>query len=247
MVEPQGGLMEFLASVLAWFVDPANWQGRSGIPNRTLEHLQLSGLALACAAAVAIPGGVMLGHVRKGGVLAVAVVNVGRALPSFAVIALALPFSLRLGLGLGFWPTFLALFLLAIPPMFTNAYTAVREVGADVVESARGMGMREHQVLVGIEVALAWPVMLAATRVAAVQVIATAPLGALVGWGGLGRYIIDGFAQQDYVEVMAGAVLVAVVALGVDASFGLVERVAMPSGVRRVGRAPDVVEAAHPV
>ncbi|MGH9166239.1 MAG: ABC transporter permease [Acidimicrobiia bacterium] len=239
--------MDFLFDVLRWFADPVNWRGTGGIPNRVYEHLQLSGLAVLLAVLLAAPAGMMLGHVRRGGVVAVAVVNIGRAIPSFGILALALLFTLRVGLGLGFWPTFVALFLLALPPVFTNSYTGVREVPGEVVESARGMGMREREILQGIELPLALPVIAAAVRVAAVQVVATAPLGALVAWGGLGRYIIDGLAQRDFVEVSAGAILVAALALLTDAGLGLGERLALPGGMRPVGRAPEVVQAAYPV
>jgi osmoprotectant transport system permease protein len=233
-----GALMDLLADVLAWFADPANWQGSAGIPSRMLEHIRLSALATAVAAGVAVPTGVLLGHSGRGGLIAVSVVNIGRAIPSFAVIALALPFSIRAGLGIGFWPTFLALVLLALPPIFTNSFTAVRSVGAEVVEAARGMGMRERQVLLGIELPLAAPLILTGIRVAAVQVVATATLGALVGWGGLGRYIIDGFAVQDNVRVFAGALLVAVLAILTDVAFGIVERILATGGGLRGRRAP---------
>jgi len=190
------------------------------------------------AVAVAVPLGVLLGHSGRGGLLAVSVVNIGRAIPSFAVIALALPFSIRMGLGIGFWPTFLALVLLALPPIFTNSFTAVRSVAAEVVEAARGMGMREREVLLGIELPLGAPLILTGVRVASVQVVATATLGALVGWGGLGRYIIDGFSVQDNVRVFAGAVLVAGLAILTDVLFSVAERVLFAAGRRRVRRLP---------
>jgi osmoprotectant transport system permease protein len=234
--------MDLLADVLAWFTDSANWQGSAGIPNRTLEHMRLSALATAVAAAVAVPSGVLLGHSGRGGVIAVSVVNIGRAIPSFAVIALALPFSIRAGLGIGFWPTFLALILLALPPIFTNSFTAVRSVAAEVVEAARGMGMREREVLLGIELALAAPLILTGIRVAAVQVVATATLGALVGWGGLGRYIIDGFSVQDNVRVFAGALLVAALAILTDVLFSLAERILTARGGLHGRRAPARME-----
>jgi osmoprotectant transport system permease protein len=225
-----GALMDLLADVFAWFTDPDNWQGATGIPNRTLEHMRLSALATAVAAVVAVPLGVLLGHSGRGGLIAVSVVNIGRAIPSFAVVALALPFSIRAGLGIGFWPTFLALVLLALPPIFTNSFTAMRGVGAEVVEAARGMGMREREVLLDIELPLAAPLILTGIRVAAVQVVATATLGALVGWGGLGRYIIDGFSVQDNVRVFAGALLVAALAILTDIAFGVMERILAARG-----------------
>jgi osmoprotectant transport system permease protein len=232
-----GALMDLLADVFAWFTNPDNWQGSAGIPSRTLEHMRLSALATAVAAGVAVPSGVLLGHSGRGGLIAVSVVNIGRAIPSFAVVALALPFSIRAGLGIGFWPTFLALVLLALPPIFTNSFTAVRGVGTEVVEAARGMGMRGREVLVGIELPLAAPLILTGIRVAAVQVVATATLGALVGWGGLGRYIIDGFSVQDNVRVFAGALLVAALAILTDIVFGVMEWIlAARSGLH--GRRP---------
>ncbi len=229
--------MEFLSGVGRWFSDPAHWQGTSGVPHRLLEHVELSALAIVCAALVAITLGALLGHSRRGGFLAVGVVNIGRAIPSFAIVAVALPISLRLGLGYGFWPTWLAVFLLALPPMFTNAFTAVRGVDDTVVDAARGMGMTGGQVLRGVELPLAAPVILAATRVAAVQVVATAPLGAVIGWGGLGRFIIDGLAQFDIPQVFAGAVLVALLAVGTELASGAFERVFLPRGVSRLTRA----------
>ena len=235
--------MDFLASVVDWFTDPVHWQGTAGVPHRVYEHLQLSGLAILCGVLVAIPAGVFLGHIRRGSLLSVSVVNIGRAIPSFAIVAIALPISLRLGLGFGFWPTWLAVFLLALPPMFTNALTAIRTIDPQVVDAARGMGLREREVLLGVELPLGAPVITAATRVATVQVIATAPLGALVGWGGLGRFIIDGLSQRDFAQVFAGALLVATLAVLIDLALAVSERVLLPHGVRRLSRADMVGRA----
>jgi osmoprotectant transport system permease protein len=236
VVETAGGLMGFLGNVVGWFFDPAHWHGASGVPNRVFEHVQLSAFAIVCAIVVAIPAGIVLGHVRRGGLLAISVVNIGRAVPSFAIVAIALPITLRLGLGFGFWPIWLAVFLLALPPMFTQSYTAITGVDREAVSAARGMGLTERQVLLGVEVPLATPLILAGTRVAAVQVVATAPLGAVVGWGGLGRYIIDGLSQFDIVQVFAGAVLVALLAVVTELAFSALERIVLPVGVRRVSR-----------
>lgn len=221
-------MIEFLGEVVAWFTDPANWTGVDGIPNRTWEHIQITFTATFVAGLVAIPVAVWLGHRKLGGTLAVAAVNVGRAIPSFAIVALFLPISIRMGLGLGFWPTFLALLFLAIPPMFTNSYIGIAEVDPALTEAARGMGMTGREIVTSVELPMASPVILAAIRVAAVQVVATATLGALVAWGGLGRYIIDGFSTQDSVEVFAGAVLVAALALVTDVVLGWAERRLVP-------------------
>jgi osmoprotectant transport system permease protein len=236
-------MIEFLGEVGAWFTDPDNWTGVNGIPNRTWEHIQITMAATFVAAAVAIPIAVWLGHRRTGGTLAVAAVNIGRAIPSFAIVALFLPISIRLGLGLGFWPTFLALLFLAIPPMFTNAYTGVAGVDPALTEAARGMGLTERRIITDVELPMASPVILAAIRVAAVQVIATATLGALVAWGGLGRYIIDGFSTQDSVEVFAGAILVAGLALITEIVLGWVERRLVPVTLRAAADDVETVAA----
>ncbi|MDH5372161.1 MAG: ABC transporter permease subunit, partial [Acidimicrobiia bacterium] len=148
----------------------------------------------------------------------------------FGIVALAFPIALRLGLGISSWPTFVALVALAIPPMFTNGYTAVREVSAAAVEASVGMGMTDYEVLTRTELPLAMPVIWTAIRVSAVQVVATATLGAVVGWGGLGRYVIDGFAQGNDVSVLVGALLVAVLSLITDQAFAVSERWVLPRG-----------------
>jgi osmoprotectant transport system permease protein len=223
----------FLASVAAWLADPAHWQGSDGIPNRIVEHLWISGVAVAVAAALALPVGVALGHVGRGGFLAINLANIGRALPSMALLAFALPITFALGLGLGFWPTLLAMVPLGVPPILTNSFVAVREVDRDVVEAARGMGMREWQVLREAELPIASPLIIAGLRNAAVAIVATATLGALVAGGGLGRYIIDGLARQEYERLVVGALLVALLAVATELAFGLFERLAVSAGVRR--------------
>lgn len=240
---PGGRLMGFLGDVVSWFLSAENWTGAAGIPNRLWEHVQISVVATVIAGLVALPPALWLGHKRRGGFLAVAVVNIGRAIPSFAIMALFLPISIRFGLGLGFWPTLLALFALALPPIFTNTYTAVRDVDPALVEAGRGMGMTEGEILRGIEAPIASPVILAAVRVSAVQVVATAPLAALLSWGGLGRYIVDGFAVQDNVRVFAGAILVALLSIGTELLLGAVEKRVVPRGL--TGAAAEVVPPAH--
>lgn len=185
------------------------------------EHIQLSGLAVGIAAAVALPLGLYLGHTGRGGFAAINVANIGRALPSLALIAVGLVASIALGLGLGFWPTLFALVPLALPPILTNTFVAMRAVDADTIEAARGMGLRESQVLARVELPLALPLILAGVRTAAVNVVATATLGALVAGGALGRYIVDGLALQDYDRLLAGALLVALLAVVADATLGI--------------------------
>lgn len=225
--------MSFLGDVLAWLTDAANWSGEAGIPGRTLEHLRISGISLVAAAALALPAGLLIGHTRRGEIVAVTIANLGRAIPSFAILALAFPLSLRLGLGLSIWPTVAALFLLAIPPILTNTYAGVKRVDADTVEAARGMGMSGRDVLRSIEVPLAAPLIVAGIRISAVQVVATATLAALVAGGGLGRFIVDGFAQGDDTMVVGGAFVIAALAIAVEVAFGLLERVTTPAHERR--------------
>jgi osmoprotectant transport system permease protein len=231
--------MDFLAAVVAWIADPAHWQGSDGIPTRVGEHALMSAVTIAAACAIAAPVGVLLGHVGRGGFLVLNVANVGRALPSLALLALLLPLALALGLGLGFWPTFLAILPLGIPPILTNSYVAVREVDRDVVDAARGLGLGEWQILRQAELPLATPLIIAGIRGAAVTVVATVTLGALVASGGLGRYIVDGLARRDNERLVVGALLVALLAIATEAGFGLLERRAVPTPLREQASRPS--------
>lgn len=224
--------MDFAASVIAWLTAPEHWSGSDGIPNRIGEHLLISALTTLAAVALALPFGVLAGHTGRGGFIAINVANLGRALPSLALLALMFPLALSLRLGFGFWPTFLALVPLGIPPVLTNSYVAVRGVDADVVEAARGMGLRERQVLRQVELPIAAPLIIAGVRNAAVAIVATATLGALVAGGGLGRYIVDGIARQDYPRVFVGALLVALLSISVELAFGAFERLSISAGLR---------------
>ena len=234
--------MELLGSVIAWLADPGRWQGADGIPNRVGEHLWLSGLAVLVALLLASPVGVWLGHRGRGGFVAVTIAGLGRALPSLVLLAFALPLSIALGLGLGFWPTLVALIPFGIPPILTNSYTAVRAVDPDVVEAGRGVGLSEWQVLRAVELPIAAPLIVAGIRNAAVAIVATATLGALVAGGGLGRYIVDGLALQDHRRLFVGALLVALLAVVTEVLFGLLERAITSPAVRggsdRVARPP---------
>jgi osmoprotectant transport system permease protein len=235
---------EILRQMLDYLSSDAAWSGNRGLPALTWAHLKLAVLAVVVAAVVAIPPAVALGHIRRGGLLAVSIVNIGRALPTFAIIVLILPFSLRYGFGLGFWPTLVALVLLAVPPIFTNTYTGVRDVPPDAVEAARGMGMRAGELVRKVEVPVASPLIITGLRVSAVQVVATATLGALVGYRNLGTPIITGFAQRSQRGVLlAAAITVILLALLTDAVFALAERRLVPWR-RPAGRHADVTVTA---
>jgi len=219
--------VNFANQVLQWFLNGAHWQGDGGIPHRTFEHLTMSGASVLVAALIALPIGIAIGHFGRGGILAINISNIGRAVPSFAVLVIAVEL-----VGIGALPAFIALVALAIPPMVTNSYIGMREVDADVREAARGMGMRERAVLWRVELPIALPLIMAGIRTSAVNVVATATLAALVAWGGLGRFIVDGFGLQDYPMMFAGAIMVAILSLIVEFSLAGAQRLATPAGLR---------------
>lgn len=233
---PEAGLnMEFMAEVADFFSTAANYWGPDGILRRVAEHVSMSAAAVLSAMVLALPLGLLLGHTGRGGPLAINVSNLGRAVPSFAIIVLMASI-----LGIGARPAFIALVALAVPPMVTNTYTAIRGVDAEVRESAMGMGLTGGQVLRRVELPMGLPLIMAGIRTSAVQVVATATLAALVGWGGLGRYIIDGLATRDFAEVFVGAVLVAALSLAVEAGLSMLQRAVVPRGLEaRVTPADD--------
>jgi osmoprotectant transport system permease protein len=218
---------DFLHGVWLWFTNGSHWQGSDGIPTRLGEHLHLSFEAVLIGAVIALPIGVTLGHYGRFGNLAISVSNVGRAIPSYGLLVIA--FTV---LGLGDGPIVLALTALAIPPMVTNSYVALSEVDPDIKEAARGMGYRELAQLLRIELPLAVPLIMAGLRTSAIQVVATATVAALVAGGGLGRYIVDGFAQFDYTKLFAGALLVAALALATELLLSGLQRMLVPRGIR---------------
>jgi len=228
--------MELLAQVAAWFANSDTWSGPDAIPIRLLEHLGISAASLLIAGAIAIPIGLAIGHTGRGATFAINLANLGRAIPSLAAIGIVVPFTQALDPELGFslYPTIIGMVVLAIPPMLVNAYTGIAEVDRDLVESARGMGLRERDILRGVEIPVAMPVLFVGIRSAAVQVIATATLGAIYAFGGLGRYIVDGVAQNDNGKLFGGVILVAILALGAEASLSILQRLLTSPGLRRV-------------
>jgi len=197
--------------------------------DKTLEHVWLSLASLGVALVIAIPLGVWLGHLHRGSFMAINVSNVGRALPSLAVISIGLGL-----LGVGFTNVMVALVILAAPVMLTNAYVAVEQVDKDAVQAARAMGMQPRQVLLNVELPLALPLMFAGIRTAAVYVVATATLAALAGGGGLGDIIVN---QPTYGPegVVAGSIAIAVLAFATEGAFALLQRAVTPRGLRKRG------------
>jgi osmoprotectant transport system permease protein len=236
--------MEFLAEVWAWYVDPANWTGNNSIPLRLWEHVSLSVASLLAGLAIALPLGMYIGHTGRGARAVVAISNIGRAVPSLGWLGIAYPIGTALFQrgGIGFLPAFIGLVALAIPPVVTNTYAGLRDVDVDLREAGRGMGMRELELLMRVEVPVALPVILAGIRVSAVAVVATAPLAALVGGGTLGSYILQGLALSDEVRVFAGAVLVALLAIITELTLALVQLRAVSPGLSR----PDDVQLTGP-
>lgn len=231
--------MDFLAQVLAWFTDPANWTGNNAIPLRLWQHLSLSVVSLAVGVAIALPIGLYIGHTGRGARFAVAVSNIGRAVPSLGWLGIAYPISTGLfqRAGIGFLPAFIGLVALAIPPIVTNTYAGLRAVDDELREAARGMGMHELELLMRVEVPVALTVILAGIRVSAVAVVATAPLAALVGGGTLGAYILQGLALSDEVRVFAAAVMVALLAILTELAFAWLQRRAVSPGLAAAGDA----------
>ncbi|MFF3782143.1 ABC transporter permease [Streptomyces sp. NPDC001933] len=208
--------MKTLADAWSWLTTSANWSGDGGIWHRLGQHIFLTVVCLLISCLIALPVALVLGHLGKGGALAVNISNIGRAVPTFAVLVLLLLTPIG---GHGEWPTIIALVLFAVPPLLTNAYVGMREVDRDIVRAAKGMGMTGRQLMLGVEVPLALPLILTGVRIAAVQLVATATLAALAGGGGLGRIITAGFNLASTAQVVAGAVLVAVFALIVEGLF----------------------------
>ena len=210
-----------------------------------LRHLQLSFVPVAAATALALPLGLFIGHARRFEFVTVTLANLGRAVPSFAILSLALIPVIRLGImDFGFWATFVALFFLALPPIVVNTYTGVKNVDPDLIEGATGQGLSGTQILARVEIPLAAPLIIGGLRTAAVQSVATATLGALVAAGGLGDPIVFGFRASDDPSLIGGAFLVAVVAIATEIVFAIAARLLAPRG--RSAPRPDqpVVEPA---
>jgi osmoprotectant transport system permease protein len=226
--------MRLLADTWAYLTDGGNWSGDGGMLDLLFQQLLLSVSALALALLVGLPVALWLGHLGRGGFLAINLTNIGRAVPTFALLALFVtadfpgradfgPFG-RAGLA-----TLIALTLFALPPIITNSYVAVREVPADVKQAADGMGMTGAQKFFRVELPLALPLVMSGVRLALVQVWATATIAALVAGPGLGRVITDGFFRTNYGKGLAGAVVVALVALALELLAAAVQRAVDPN------------------
>jgi osmoprotectant transport system permease protein len=242
--------VELISGLIAWFTDPANWSGRDAITVRLLEHVVISAAGVTIGLLVALPVGLYIGHTGRGAFLAISLANVGRAVPSYAVLVIFFAFLVGSSSDINVvtnGPTLVAMVALAIPPVVTNAYAGLRDVDRDLVEAGRAMGMREAELLRRIELPLALPVILAGIRTASIQVVATAALGAVIGGGGLGRYIIQGITRFDNSRLLAGALMVALLAIGTELVLASVQRRATSPGTRRDGSDPYEIAGQSPV
>jgi osmoprotectant transport system permease protein len=223
--------MSFLSYAWGWLRAPAQWHGSSGIPTRILEHLGYSGLSLLIAALIAVPLGVLIGHTGRGALAVVNIANAWRAIPTLGLLVLAV-------ITLGFSPLawLIPLVVLGIPPILVNTYEGVAGVDPEIRDAARGMGMTPWQQVGRVEVPVALPLIMLGLRTGAIFVVATATIAAEIGLGGLGRYIIDGLAVNDYGQVAGGAALVALLALAVQIFFVGLRRLVVPAGLRKQAR-----------
>jgi osmoprotectant transport system permease protein len=223
--------VSFLTFAWDWLNSPQQWHGSDGILTRVFEHLGYSALSLLIAVLIAVPIGLLIGHYGRGGFAAVNVLNVARAIPTLGLLILLVVLS-----GLSVWAWLIPLVVLAIPAIVVNTYEGVAGVDPDLKDAARGMGMTGWQLLWKVEVPVAIPLIMLGLRTAAIFVVATATIAAEIGVGGLGRYIIDGLAANNYGEVAGGAAVIVVLALVVQVVFTGLRRLAVPRGLRLQAR-----------
>ena len=228
-----------------WLTDGAHWTGQDGVLVRLGEHLQYSFIAVAIAALIAVPLGLVVGHTGRGRFLAVNLTGGLRAIPSLGLLLLA---YMWLGDKLSgdaafLGPTYVVLVVLAAPPLLAGAYAGVEQVDPAARDAARGMGMTGTELLFKVELPCALPLILSGLRSAVLQVVATATLAAVVGLGGLGRFLLDGIATQDYGQTAGGALVVAVLALSLDLLLAALQRVVVSPGLTGKTARKRVVQA----
>jgi osmoprotectant transport system permease protein len=233
--------MDALTGTIEWLTTADNWWGPAGILQRIWEHLQYSLLAVGLAVLIALPAGLVIGHTGRAEPGAFALSGAARAVPTLGLLVL-----LGRWYPVQAWPVIIVLAVLAIPPILANTTAGIGGVDPAARDAAQGMGMTPLQVLTRVEVPLAAPLILAGIRSALLQVIATATIAAFAGLGGLGRFIIDGFAVSDDARVYGGSIVVAVLALLGEGLFALAERSVRPAGLRR-RRPPPLLPVAVPI
>ncbi len=239
-MDPDGGPdMSLMGPVpminyFGYLFDGAHWHltGEASIPERLGQHVAYTLVTLLISAAIALPVGLLIGHTNRGAFLAIALGNLGRSLPTFGLVLLLVTIF-----GVYQWPVIVALVALALPPILAQTYAGIRSVDRSAVDAAVGMGMRPMQVLFKAEVPMAMPLIISGLRSALLQVTATATIAAYASFGGLGRLLIDGLNRNQYGQIFAGAVMVALLAIALDYLSAAVERAVVSPGVReRRGR-----------
>uniref|UniRef100_A0A942Y9N2 ABC transporter permease n=1 Tax=Neobacillus citreus TaxID=2833578 RepID=A0A942Y9N2_9BACI len=218
--------MNLFAQGFAWIFAPENNTGRDAVLVRLAEHVGITLLTVAIAIVIAVPLGLLIGHTGKGRSLAVGLSGGIRALPTLGVLTI-----LALWLGLGLQAPVIALVILAIPSILAGTYSGVEAIDRVTIDAARAQGMTPWQVLGKVEIPLALPLIVGGIRAAVLQVVATATLAAYINSGGLGGYAFSGLANQDYVEVLGGSILVIVLAIAFEIVFAVLQRLAVPAGV----------------
>ena len=215
-----------IGDIIGWLTAPENWSGNNGVPMQMLLHLYYCVVSVAAAAVIAVPLGLYIGHTGRGSVFVVGASNAIRALPTLGVVTLLVLF-----LGVGEIPALIGLVVLAIPAILSGTYAGIRNVPTDAVDAARGMGMTGAQMLFGVELPNALPLLFGGVRSAMLQVVATATVAAYVGLGGLGRTLLDGLKVSDYAQMASAAILVAVLAVLLDVVLAALSRAFVPRGV----------------
>lgn len=218
-----------IAELIAWLTDPVHWQGPSGVPAQTLLHLYYCLVSVAIASLIAVPLGLYIGHTGRGSVFVVGTSNALRALPTLGLVTL-----LVLVFGLGEAPALAGLIILAVPAVLSGTYSGVRNVPADALDAAKGMGMTGVQRLWQVELPNALPLLLGGVRSAMLQVVATAAVAAYVGLGGLGRILLDGLKINDYAQMASAAILIALLAVLLDLVLAGLSRWLVPRGLTLV-------------
>jgi osmoprotectant transport system permease protein len=218
--------MNLFADAIAWILDPAHWGGPDGIETRTIEHIAISLLVVGIATVIAVPIGYLIGHTGKGRGVVVALAGAVRALPTLGLLIL-----LALNLGIGLQAPILALVVLAVPSILAGAYAGFDAVDRRIIDAARAVGMTEMQIVMKVEIPLGLPLLMGGLRSAVLQVIATATLADYVGGGGLGSFIFHGLQTGNYPEMLAGSIVVVILAIIFEIIFSLLQRAVVPAGV----------------
>ena len=220
--------MNALQSGWNWLISGHQWHGADDIPARLLQHLGYAGISFLIAVLIALPIGMLIGHTGRGSFFVMSLAIFGRALPTLGLVILA--FILSNGSSVA---ALVPLFVLAIPPILVNTYEGILGVDPAAKDAAAGMGMSGFQSLLQVEAPAALPLIVLGLRTAAIQVVSTATIAAYIGLGGLGRFIIDGLADNNYAVVAGGGMIVVLLALAVQLVFTIAGRLIVPAGLRK--------------